>query len=114
MVIILVFTVAAAVCTQIFAGSYNMSTQSKAQAMSVVYAQAAAEKFKAGDDTESVTSFDSEWAEVKAGSESARYSVVLVDVQASGHLKTASVNVYDADGEKGESIYSLQVKVFVN
>jgi hypothetical protein len=59
MFVILIFTVSAAICTNIFAEAHKLSSDSKELTMAVLEAESAAEIFKAD-----VTSGDSVWDEV--------------------------------------------------
>ena len=109
MIIILVFTFAAAVCTQIFASAFNMSMESRELTMSSMNAQTIAEEFKAGKADIEPLYFDREWtATDKAG---AYYTVVLEKQDESTSMRNAYVNVYKDKGSS--SIFSLHVKEFV-
>ena len=110
MIIILVFTIAAAICTSIFANAFNMSKESKNLTMSSINAQTVAERFKSGEDDVETQYFDSDW---KVSSESdATYFVKLEkDASEEPSMRAASVTVYN---KKGESIYSIGVKEFVS
>jgi len=125
MIIIIVFVLAAAVCTQIFASAFKMSTESRELTMSSINAQTIAEQFKAGKDGVEPLYFDKEWAAAdRAG---AFYTVELdeqdtslgltgvrpaVDgtVTAESNMREAYVNVFKAGEE--EAIYTLHVKEF--
>ena len=111
MIIILVFTIAAAVCTQIFASAYNMSMESRELTMSSMNAQTIAEEFKAGKPDIEPLYFDRNWvATDKAG---AYYTVVLEDQNDSVSMRHAYVNVYKEKDRASVSIFSLHVKEFV-
>ena len=108
MIIILVFTMAAAVCTRIFAGAYNMSTESRELTMSSINAQTVAERFKSGASDIEPLYFDSNWAPTdRAG---ASYSVEL-DERTAPNMREAYVNVHRVGS--GDTIYTLQVKEFI-
>ena len=109
MIIILVFTLAAAICTKIFASSFNMSTESRELTMSSMNAQTIAEEFKADKPDIEPLFFDRNW--VATDENSAFYSVLLEEQDNSEDMRNAYVNVYK-DG-KSESIFSLHVKEFV-
>jgi len=107
MIIILVFTLAAAVCTQIFASAYTMSTESRELTMSSINAQTIAEQFKSGKSDTEPLYFDSDWALTnRAG---ASYSVEL-DERTASNMREAYVNVFRIGS--GEAIYTLHVKEF--
>ena len=109
MIIILVFTFAAAVCTQIFASAYNMSMESRELTMSSMNAQTIAEEFKAGKPDIEPLYFDRDWtATDKAG---AYYTIKLEDQNDSSSMRQAYVNVYK--DKESSSIFSLHVKEFV-
>jgi len=108
MVIILVFTIAAAVCAQIFASAFAMSKESRNLTMSSINAQTVAERFKAGDMGVSSLYFDSEWhATDEAG---AHYTVSLDEQEGAPQMREAYVNVYEKDA--ATAIFSLHVKEF--
>ena len=110
MIIILVFSLAAAICTQIFATSYNVSTQSRELTMSSINAQTVAEQFKAGNTDTEPLYFDNEWT---VTNESGAYYIVALEKQTgSDNIRDANVNVY----KKGsaEAIYSLHVKEYID
>jgi len=109
MIIILVFTLAAAICTQIFARAFNMSVESRELTMSSMTAQTVAEEFKAGKPVIESRYFDREWAVTdQAG---AYYTVLLEEQSESSDMRNAFVSVYKEG--KTESIYSLHVKEFI-
>jgi hypothetical protein len=111
MVIILVFTFAAAICTEIFAASFGMSRESRGLTMGAVNAQTAAEEFKAGDSLDMAPSyFDKDWNAAE-DSGAAYYSVMLEDNGSTPEMKDAFVNVYQ-EGVT-DPIYSLHVKEFM-
>jgi hypothetical protein len=109
MIIILVFTLAAAVCTQIFASAYDMSMESRELTMSSMNAQTIAEEFKAGKPDIEPLYFDRNW--VAVGKDNAFYTVVLEEQKDSAVMRHASVNVYKEGGSL--SIFSIHVKEFV-
>ena len=108
MIIILVFTLAAAVCTQIFARSYTMSQESRALTMGSINAQTMAEQFKStGEDQENMY-FDKDW--VQTSEADAYFTVKLEDNGSTEEMKSADVNVYKTGEE--EAVFSLKVKRF--
>ncbi|MDR1796944.1 MAG: hypothetical protein LBR44_05780 [Clostridiales Family XIII bacterium] len=77
MIVILVFTVAAAICSEIFASAYAMSKESRALTMSAINAQTVAEQFKASDgEAADPLYFDKDWNEVHSADD-AKYVVEL-------------------------------------
>ena len=109
MIIILVFTFAAAICSQIFASAYKMSTKSHDLTMSSINAQAVAEHYKAGDDAAGPLYFDRDWKACDAAN--AHYTVALEKQEGSPKMREAYVNVYKEDS--AESIFTLHVKEFI-
>jgi hypothetical protein len=108
MIIILVFTLAAAICTQIFARSFTMSQESRALTMGSINAQTVAEQFKATGEAPDELYFDKDWVPVSAAG--AYYTVKLVDNGSTASMKSADVKIYKT-GET-DSIYTLHVKRF--
>ena len=109
MIVILVFTFAAAICSQIFASAHNMSTESHDLTMSSINAQSVAEYYKAGNPNTGPVYFDSEWN--ATGEADATYRIELSEQDAGPQMREAYVNVYKKDIE--DSIFSLHVKEFV-
>ncbi|MCL2492566.1 MAG: hypothetical protein FWF33_00785 [Clostridiales bacterium] len=122
MIVIAIFTAAAAICMQIFAASFRQSEQSRALTMSAVNAQTVAERFKADAAAEQAPLwFDRDWKQVKTEAD-AYYTVTLVP-QISGGSGTAANQPVptDADGSAGsggivsaatpEGLKSAQVQV---
>jgi len=109
MIIILVFALAAAICTQIFASAFNMSAESRELTMSSMNAQTVAEEFKAGKPVIETRYFDRDWAATNAAG--AYYTVVLEEQNERPDMRDAFVSVYKYG--KSESIYSLHVKEFI-
>jgi len=108
MIIILVFALAAAVCTQIFASAWSMSTESRELTMSSINAQTVAEQFKAGDDDIEPLYFDRNWA--ASDRTGAYYRVELNDISDSPQMRSAYVNVFKT--EQQDAIFTLHVKEF--
>lgn len=129
MIVIFVFTFAAAICVQIFASSFRQSEASRALTMSVVNAQTVAERFKAdASPGQAPLWFDRNWNPVKSEAD-AYYTVKLVPQTADAAagnagaasgaagaasiagLKSAQVQVL----QKGSSepLYTLDVKRYV-
>ena len=109
MVIILVFTLASAVCTQIFARSYTMRQQSRALTMGAINAQTMAEQFKSTGEDQDDMYFDKDWNQTTAAD--AFYSVKLDDSGSSEDMKQAKVSVVDENNK--ETILSFEMKRFV-
>ena len=107
MIIILVFTIAAAICTSIFAEAYLVSRESNDLTMSSINAQTVAERFKAGEEDIETLHFNRHWEEVSAVD--AIYKITLEKDDSSSTMRSASVVVYRED----ESIYAINVKEFV-
>jgi len=108
MIIILVFVLAAAICTQIFAAAFKMSTESRELTMSSINAQTIAEQFKAGDSDIQPLYFDSGWE--TAGMTVAEYRVELDELSGTAPMREAYVKVFKIG--KDEAIYTLHVKRF--
>ena len=109
MIIIFVFTLAAAVCTQIFAAAFNMSTESRELTMSSINAQTVAEQFKTGQSVDEPLYFDRDW--IATDERGAYYIVRLDEKNDVPQMRDAYVNVYRKDGV--DAIYTLHVKEFV-
>jgi hypothetical protein len=116
MVVILVFSLAAAVCANIFSKAYGFSTESKALTMAVLKSESIAEEFKAGLTPDGDLYFDKDWKQV-AGADTAAY-VISSDVTADGYMNVMDISVRktgpgaDASPASGE-VYGLQVKSYV-
>ena len=108
MIIILVFTLAAAICTQIFARSYTMSQESRALTMGSINAQTMAEQFKSTGEEQENMYFDKDW--VQTTEANAYFTVKLEDSGSTEEMKIAEINVYKTD--EAEAVFSLQVKRF--
>jgi Tfp pilus assembly protein PilE len=110
MIIILVFTLASAICTQIFVRSYTMSQESRALTMGSINAQTVAEQFKSTGNAPDDLYFDKEWS--AASEEDAYYTVKFEDNGSTEEMKSADVKIYQTG--KNDSIYTLHVKRFEN
>ena len=108
MVIIFVFTLAAAVCTQIFAAAFNMSFESRELTMSSINAQTVAERFKAGEPDIDPLYFDRNWAVTDKNG--AFYTVELEEQSGPLGMRDAYVTVYKDDNTS--TIYTIHVKEF--
>ena len=108
MIIILVFVLAAAVCTQIFAGAFKMSVESRELTMSSINAQTVAEQFKAGVSDIETLYFDANWE--ATGTTVAEYWVELEELSDTAPIREAYVNVFKIGDD--EAIYTLHVKEF--
>ncbi|MDR2157425.1 MAG: hypothetical protein LBO81_06580 [Clostridiales Family XIII bacterium] len=109
MVVILIFTIAAAVCTSIFAKAYSFSSDSKNLTMAVIKAESAAERFKAskgaGGQPDALY-FDKHWQAV-ASERDAAFKIVLSPSEQGG-MSVCDIEVYSGD----KSIYNLEVKAY--
>ena len=127
MFVILVFTIAAAVCSNIFAKAYSFSTASKDLTMAVLKAESEAERFKAGTLDGSALyraisarpiveeqGFDKDWRKTQSP-----------DGEDAVYLLTANVDVGLTDGmdsmdivvsKKGQdtALYRLVVKAYAH
>ena len=108
MIIILVFALAAAVCTRTFAASYSISKESHELTMSSINAQTVAERFKAGSPDSGTLYFDKNWR--AADAKDAWYTVALEEQDGRPWMREAFVSVYEKGREA--AIYSLHVKRF--
>jgi Tfp pilus assembly protein PilE len=107
MVVILVFTVSAAICTSIFVKAYTFSEDSEDLTMAVIKAESAAERFKAGENREAgELYFDKDWESVSSES-GAGFRIVLSPSEQGG-LSVCGIEVYKG----AESLYSLEVKAY--
>ena len=116
------FAVSSAVCVQLFAMAYNLSSRSVGMQMAVMNAQSAAESFKlTGGDIDSmryvlqasvidgriVAGFDENW---NMASYDVRFEMI-VETDTSTSLATATISV--TDNVMGEELYSLTVKRYL-
>jgi Tfp pilus assembly protein PilE len=109
MVVILVFTIAAAICTSIFVKAYKFSADSEDLTTAVIKAESAAEKFKAsGKDGRQPDElyFDKDWESVASETDAA-FKIVL-SPSAQGNMSVCDIEVY----RNNDSIYSLEVKSY--
>lgn len=107
MVVIMVFTIAAAICTSIFAESYMMSRESSDLTMSSINAQTLAEKFKAGEENIDVLFFDRHWE--SSNDSNSTYKIELTPDPTEGNIASATIEAT----RDGKSIYSLTVKEYI-
>jgi hypothetical protein len=113
MVVILVFSLAAAVCTSIFGKAYGFSEQSKALTMAVLKAESVAEAFKAGKTPDGDLLFDREW---RATTDEDRVVYrVTADVSGDGGMRVMDIAVTKVEGGDAdtEDVYALKVKSYV-
>ncbi|MDR1028739.1 MAG: hypothetical protein LBL63_04895 [Clostridiales Family XIII bacterium] len=109
MVVILVFTVSAAICTSIFVKAYKFSEDSEDLTMAVIKAESVAESFKAtgGDAAQpSALYFDRDWETVSSERDS-DFRIILSPSE-QGNMSVCDIEVYRGD----DSIYSLEVKAY--
>lgn len=118
------FAVSGAVCVKIFAGAHIISQQSHNLNMAINYAQSAAECYKYANGDIAVLadimpdarlvgqsaerSFDKHWNYSPA--ESQRFKVLVTSSQSDG-FNTGNISVIDQASH--ETIYSLEVKVYL-
>jgi hypothetical protein len=130
MFVILIFTVSAAICTNIFAEAHALSSDSKALTMAVLKAESAAEVFKAdvtsagGGSLSEVTSagiseqyYDEDWKETSK--DQAYYTVSLTgEAPVTDGLQRAKVSVDktakagSGEGDPDKTIYSIEVLAY--
>ena len=108
MIIILIFVLAAAICTQIFASAFKMSTESRELTMSSINAQTLAEQYKSGEVDIEPMYFDRNWGEIDKSA--AYYRVELSERDAMPKMLDADVNVYKTGQE--DAIFTLRVKEY--
>ena len=108
MVIILVFTLAAAINTQIFASSFTMSQESRALTMGAISAQTMAEQFKSTGEEQEDQYFDKDW--VPTTEADAQFAVKFEDNGSTDAMKSVEIVVYQIEGQ--EELFSLEVKRF--
>ncbi|MDR1042540.1 MAG: hypothetical protein LBL54_01385, partial [Clostridiales Family XIII bacterium] len=110
MVVILIFSLAAAVCTNIFGKAYGFSTDSKALTMAVLKAESIAEEFKVGKTPDGDLLFNKDWKPV-TDEGSAAY-IIRSNVTEDGGMKVMDVSVEKAarGGGAAEGVYELKVK----
>jgi Tfp pilus assembly protein PilE len=107
MVVILVFSIAAAICSNIFAKAYNFSTDSKALTMAVIKAESAAEAFKVGAYNGDAQYFDEDW---KTSTEDKAVYAIRSETAQEGALDVCRITVTNDDKE--QLIYDLEVKSY--
>jgi hypothetical protein len=112
MVVILIFSLAAAVCTNIFGKAHGFSTKSKALTMAVLKAESIAEEFKVGKTPDGDILFDKDWKPA-ADEDSATY-IIRSDVAQDGDMKVMDISIEKAarNGAAAEDVYDLQVKSY--
>jgi type II secretory pathway pseudopilin PulG len=112
MVVILVFSTAAAVCTSIFGKAYGFSEESKALTMAVLKAESMAEEFKAGKGPDGDMLFDDDWKET--ANEDAAVYFIRPTVTEDGGMRVLDIDVKKfGDGGVGPvDVYSLKVKSY--
>jgi Tfp pilus assembly protein PilE len=110
MIIILVFSIAAAVCVSIFAKAFNMSKESEDLTMSAITAQTAAEEYKAGVSDLKQRYYDADWE--PATEDKAMYTVAIEGAGEADGLRSANVVVYKIDGSKHDNIFSIPVSKY--
>jgi hypothetical protein len=111
-VVILVFSLAAAVCARIFSSAYQFSEDSKALTMAVLKAESIAEEFKAGNAPEGDLLFDQNWKSTE--DEDAAAYFITADVSQDGDMRVMDVAVrkLGRGGVGPKDVYELNVKSY--
>lgn len=107
MIVILVFSIAAAICTSIFAKGYQYSSESENLTHAVINAESAAEKYKVNPTGASLNEvyFNGNWEET-ASSDDAAFTMTLTPSR-EGNLNLCEISVINK--ANGESIYQITV-----
>ena len=110
MVVILVFSIAAAICTSIFAKGFQFSAQSENLTRAVIKAESAAEVFKNNPSSasESEVFFDKNWEPMTTNIEAA--FTIKLQPSSDGKLYSCIIDVINNHDDK--SIYSIEVAKF--
>ena len=110
MIVILVFSIAAAICTSIFAKGYQYSSESENLTHAVINAESAAEKFKVDPSATSASEvlFNENW-EVIDSSKEVAFTMKLTP-STDGNLNLCDISVINENS--GESIYDIVVAKF--
>jgi Tfp pilus assembly protein PilE len=111
MVVILIFSVAAAVCTSIFGKAYVFSAESKALTMAVLKAESIAEEFKVGKTPDGDMYFDGDWKPA-ADEAGAAYAVRTSTNDGVLRVMYISVGILGDPGAPEDIVYELQVKTY--
>jgi type II secretory pathway pseudopilin PulG len=116
MVVILVFSLAAAVCTSIFSKAYGFSRESKDLTMAVLEAESVAEEFKDGKVPTSDLLFDKDWKRTTDEGEDKDTSAYFIrtETEQKGPVNEMTISVKKTgEGGVGPSdIYVLKVKAY--
>jgi hypothetical protein len=114
MVVILIFSVAAAVCTNVFGKAHEFSTDSKALTMSVLKAESVAEEFKAGKAPDGDLLFDKDWKPLPSADIDDAVYFIQTDVTEDGDMRSMDISVKKVGyaGIGPEDVYGLQVKSY--
>jgi type II secretory pathway pseudopilin PulG len=112
MMVILIFSIAAAVCTSIFSKAYGFSTESKDLTMAVITAESMAEEFKAGKEPNGDMLFDENW-KATTDEDKAKY-FIRPDITEDGEMKVMDISVKKMGhgGVGPADVYGLQVKSY--
>jgi Tfp pilus assembly protein PilE len=112
MVVILIFSVAAAVCTSAFGKAYGFSEDSKALTMAVLKAESIAEEFKAGKIPDGDLLFDKDWKQTKEDDKAVYF--IQADTAKDGDMTVMDISVTKKgfDGTAPADVYDLQVKSY--
>jgi hypothetical protein len=114
MAVILVFSIATAVCVEIFGAAHRFSAESTDLTMAVLKAESVAEEFKAGETPDGVLYFDKEWktlAEKEAGEDKAAY-FISTDLREEDGMEEMSISVQKTGYGGPQEVYGLQVKSY--
>jgi type II secretory pathway pseudopilin PulG len=114
MVVILIFSIAAAVCTNVFGKAHEFSTESKALTMAVLKAESVAEEFKAGKAPDGDLLFDKDWKPLPGSDIDDAAYFIQTDVTADGEMRSMAISVKKI-GHAGigpDDVYELQVKSY--
>ncbi|MDR0596370.1 MAG: hypothetical protein LBG50_02400 [Clostridiales Family XIII bacterium] len=119
MVVILIFSIAAAVCTNVFGKAYGFSEESKDLTMAVLKAESIAEEFKAGGaDKGGELLFDKDWIPIDKNRLPDFYGQAAYEITSrvtvSGGIRIMDISVdrWSDDRMEVSGIYDLQVKAY--
>lgn len=112
MVVILVFSIAAAICTSIFAKGYQFSSESQNLTRAIINAESAAEEFKVSTQktTESEVFFDDNWKQTD-DKDNAAFTMKL-SPSTEGNLNLCTIDIVNMDND--ESIYTIETARYQN
>jgi Tfp pilus assembly protein PilE len=115
MVVILIFSVAAAICANIFGDAYKFSEDSKALTMAVIKSESIAEEFKAeGKAPSGDLLFDADWNPVAEKKLDDALYFIRTEVEKDGAMSVMDIAVKKM-GSRGigpQDVYTLKVKSY--